>query len=201
MDGAQEAQRSGARRDSQKMRRRSGAHQQAHGCAGGRLHITQITRRAARTADGGDGACDAPVRRHGCRRSIDPSAGADTAGARNFWRYVTRPPIAPRAAAASERRSAGCRGERGWGKQTSARARSPSGWPKSLFGVGCNAVQPRCASGRDGLAEGPVRRRLERAALSRAVGLIGVAAFITPVRFPPWQGLVLVRCPSVWSGT
>lgn len=70
---------------------------------------------------------------------IHASAGADTAGARNFWRYVTRPPIAPRAAAASEQRSAGCRGDAGMGEAD--------------FGQGAFSI---------GLAEKPGRRRLQR---------------------------------------
>ena len=67
------------------------------------------------------------------------SAGADTAGARNFWRYVTRPPIAPRAATTGFQRSTNHRGDAGMGEAD--------------FGQGALSV---------GLAEEPVWRRLQR---------------------------------------
>lgn len=71
--------------------------------------------------------------------AIDGSAVADTAGARNFWRYVTRPPIAPRAATTGLQRSTNHRGDAGMGEASVGR---------SVLSFG--------------LAEGTGRRRLKR---------------------------------------
>ncbi len=133
---------------------------EAHGCAGGRLHITQIGR--ARSAEQ-QTALPALPHRSLRMSASDPAALAATAAAPNLWRYVERPPIAPRAATTGVMRSLDCRGDAGMGEASASRsALFPPGWPKGLDGVGCNAVQPRRAGHNSGLAEVSDRCRLQR---------------------------------------
>ncbi len=109
---------------------------EAHGCAGGRLHITQIGR--ARSAEQRTALPALPHRSHRMGAG-HPAALAATAAAPNLWRYVERPPIAPRAATTGVMRSLDCRGDAGMGEASASRSALSSG-----------------------LAEEPVRCRLQR---------------------------------------
>lgn len=92
---------------------------EAHGCAGGRLHITQIGR--ARSAEQRTALPALPHRSHRMGAS-HPAALAATAAAPNLWRYVERPPIAPRAATTGVLRSRNFSGDAGMGEASASRS-------------------------------------------------------------------------------
>jgi hypothetical protein len=101
---------------------------EAHGCAGGRLHITQIGR--ARSAERRTAL---PALPHRPFRMGDshPAALAATAAAPNLWRYVERPPIAPRAATTGMQRSKNFSGDAGMGEASFDRSAAVSNEPRA----------------------------------------------------------------------
>ena len=143
---------------------------EAHGCAGGRLHITQIGR--ARSAERRTALPALPHRSLRMSAS-DPAALAATATAPNLWRYVERPPIAPRAATTGVQRSKNFSGDAGMGEASASRSTLSSGLAE---GTGRRRLQRSSAAPRRSqrrACRGADRRRLERAALSRAAGSPG----------------------------
>lgn len=154
MDGAQEAQRSGARRDSQPLPRRERGALASAGTRWRPLEITQIAR--ARSAEQRTAATALAMERFSaqdarCTRAVAPAPTRPLRVISSVMSRGRRVPREPPPLALSGAWTPAAM--RGWGKQAPFGARSPSAamqfsravravaavLPKGLFGVGFNA--------------------------------------------------------------